>query len=148
LPDEWEGGEARFRLEKKAEIVRRNRNLRMLFDSAMLCTHTIAPLGIETLADALTVVTGNETDPDRLFETAERINCIERAFNVREGITRKDDVLPDRILKEATSELPPFGKEILDQLLDEYYRVSGWDQNGIPKDDYLRSLGLFPLSPR
>ena len=70
---------------------------------------------------------------------------IERAFNVREGINRNDDVLPNRILQEATSELPPFGKDALDQLLDEYYRISGWDENGIPRDDYLESLGLLPL---
>jgi aldehyde:ferredoxin oxidoreductase len=142
LPEEWQGGENRFRIEGKAAIVRKNRNLRMLFDSAILCTHTIAPLGIEMLADLLTTVTGNKTDPDGLMKAAERINCTERAFNVREGISRKDDRLPERILKEGTSGLPPFEQKNFDRLLDEYYRISGWDDNGIPKREYLESLGL------
>ncbi len=114
----------------------------MVFDSGILCTHTISPLGMETLADILRVVTGYKGGPDELFETGERINCLERAFNTREGITLKDDMLPDRILNEGTSDLPSYEKESLDKLLDEYYKISGWDDQGIPKEDYLQSIGL------
>ena len=142
LPDEWQSPEERFQLSKKAEIVKKNRNLRMVFDSCILCTHTVAPLGMDTLADILKAVIGFRGGPDELFETGERINCLERAFNTREGITRIDDMLPDRILNEGTSDLPPYGRESLDKLLDEYYRISGWDENGIPKEEYLQSIGL------
>lgn len=97
---------------------------------------------IETFAKIIASVTGFHADPDSLIESAERINCIERAFNVREGISRKDDVLPNRILEESTSELPPFERASMDQLLDEYYKISGWDDNGIPKNEYVRFLGM------
>jgi aldehyde:ferredoxin oxidoreductase len=142
LPDEWQTPEERFEWKKKAEIVKQNRNLRMVFDSCILCTHTISPLGMETLADILRVVTGFKGGADELFETGERINCLERAFNTREGITRNDDMLPDRILSEGTSDLPSYEKELLNKLLDEYYKISGWDDRGIPKEDYLKAIDL------
>ena len=78
----------------------------MFFDSAILCTHTIAPFGIQMLADLLTTVTRKKTDSKGLTKAAQGISCMERAFNVREGIGRKDDVLPKRILTGGISELP------------------------------------------
>ncbi len=146
----WKNGafqleEGRFRIENKAEMVRDHRNLRMLFDSGMLCTHGAAPLGLETYAEILSSVIRHEFDAEGLHDCAERINCTERAFNVREGVSRKDDTLPERLLKDGTGELPPFGQEAFDRLLDAYYHLSGWDSNGIPRKSYLEQLGLEAL---
>jgi aldehyde:ferredoxin oxidoreductase len=64
-------------------------------------------------------------------------------YNYRLGLTRKDDTLADRILKEprktggAPTQLPP-----LDEMLEEYYAVRGWDDNGIPTANKLKELDL------
>lgn len=66
-------------------------------------------------------------------------------FNVREGMTRKDDQLPQRFektLKEGGSTGESYPKKELDKLLDEYYMLRGWTPEGIPTSEILKRLGL------
>jgi aldehyde:ferredoxin oxidoreductase len=73
----------------------------------------------------------------------ERIYNIERAFNVREGLDRRADVLPERLLKEKLASGPSQGHVVeLEQMLEDYYRIRGWDSNGVPTREKLRELGL------
>jgi aldehyde:ferredoxin oxidoreductase len=65
-------------------------------------------------------------------------------FNLKAGFTRKDDTLPMRILKEPIKTGPSKGEiEELDKMLDDYYKVRGWDKNGIPTNEKLKALGLL-----
>jgi len=66
-------------------------------------------------------------------------------FNVREGITRKDDRLPQRfedVLEEGGSAGESYPQMELEKLLDEYYRLRGWTEDGIPTSETLKRLGL------
>ncbi|RLG47526.1 MAG: aldehyde ferredoxin oxidoreductase [Thermoproteota archaeon] len=96
------------------------------------------------LARALTLVTGREFTEAELRLIGERIVNLQRAFNVRLGITRKDDTLPERFTKEPMPRGPAKGQVVeLDQMLDEYYTCRGWDlETGIPREETLRRLGL------
>jgi aldehyde:ferredoxin oxidoreductase len=80
----------------------------------------------------------------------ERIINLARAFNVREGIGRKDDTLPERFFEEPISEGPAKGlvikKEKFTTILDEYYDLMGWDRNGIPTKTKLMELGLSDVT--
>jgi aldehyde:ferredoxin oxidoreductase len=66
-------------------------------------------------------------------------------FNVREGITRKDDTQPRRLLEEKS---PSPGRAkghvvYLKPMLDEYYQLRNWDvETGIPRNEELHQLGL------
>jgi len=75
---------------------------------------------------------------------AERVFNLERMFNVREGFGRKDDVCPERFLKEPMPDGPSAGQIFeAEQLLEDYYRVRGWDsKTGIPSEAKLKELGL------
>lgn len=83
-----------------------------------------------------------------LMEIGERIYNVERMFLVREGITRKDDTLPERYFSEPT----PGGLEAVrgrvidrsrfEHMLDEYYELHGWDKDGRPLPETLARLGL------
>ncbi|MDI7260582.1 MAG: aldehyde ferredoxin oxidoreductase C-terminal domain-containing protein [Thermodesulfobacteriota bacterium] len=82
------------------------------------------------------------------MRTGERIFNLKRAFNVRRGISRKDDTLPPRILvqkrggKAPTAEnLPPLG-----EMLNEYYQYRGWAEDGIPTKEKLIGLGLEEIA--
>jgi len=81
-----------------------------------------------------------------LNEIGERIYNMERIFNVREGISRKDDTLPYRVMWEEIPRGPLKGQrtsqEKLEELLDSYYQLRGWDKNGIPGAEMLERLGL------
>ncbi|HID91091.1 TPA: hypothetical protein EYP44_03925 [Candidatus Bathyarchaeota archaeon] len=69
---------------------------------------------------------------------------LERCFNVREGIRRRDDTLPQRLLREPVPVGPARGAVCpLEPMLDEYYGLRGWDKKtGAPTPERLRRLGL------
>ena len=93
---------------------------------------------------ALNATTGMRLTERELRKIGERIVNLNRMFNVREGIRRKDDTLPERLLKEPSPEGPPKGHVVeLDQMLDEYYKLRDWDlKTGLPAKKKLRKLDL------
>ena len=81
-----------------------------------------------------------------MLEAGERIWNLERQFNMRAGLTGKDDNLPPRLLKEGAKSGPAKGLvNGLDKMLPEFYEKRGWDEKGYPTQEKLLSLGL-PLS--
>ncbi len=105
-----------------------------------------AGLTPDDLALELSLLTGWNVDGKELLRIGERGYNVQRLYNVREGISRKDDYLPKRVLSK-----PEFGKysnvdectiKDFDFMLDEYYEARGWDKNGIPKIEKLKELDL------
>ena len=91
-------------------------------------------------------VTGWALNLAEVESIGERIYNLERAFNCREGVSRKDDNLPLRVSNEPIPSgasqgmfCPP---QEFNGMLDEYYRLRGWNANGIPSAEKLRDLGL------
>jgi aldehyde:ferredoxin oxidoreductase len=86
------------------------------------------------------------TDDAYLKKVGERMFNLERAFNVREGFSRKQDTLPKRILNEPlhTRKAPGEGQIVShqDEFLDKYYQLRGWTKDGIPTEKKLKELGL------
>jgi aldehyde:ferredoxin oxidoreductase len=76
----------------------------------------------------------------------ERIYNLERAFNCREGVSRKDDALPFRTSRQPIPDGPSKGMHTppdeFKGMLEEYYRLRGWDTNGIPTGEKLMALDL------
>ncbi|KUO49390.1 MAG: hypothetical protein APF76_08440 [Desulfitibacter sp. BRH_c19] len=111
----------------------------------------------EDISSGLTAL-GQKYTTDELVKAGERIVNLERMYNVRLGLNRKDDQLPKRFLKEAINVykmvadddfiLHPkeaIKKDLvvhLDEMLDDYYRLRGWDNNGVPTEEKLKELGL------
>lgn len=88
--------------------------------------------------------------PKELRTIGERIYTLERMMLVKDGISRKDDTLPQRYFNEPIPEGPAQGEVILEkefsEMLDEYYRLHHWDSNGMPKRKAIRNLGLDEFS--
>jgi aldehyde:ferredoxin oxidoreductase len=137
-----------FAEEGKAEIVKFNQEMGSISDSAITCFFPF-DIGIfkpGTIGKLLAAATGEEaySELDELLRVGERICNLERAYNIREGFGRKDDTLPKRILNEPISRGPAEGQRIedLEGFLDEFYRICGWQANGVPRPDHLKELGL------
>jgi aldehyde:ferredoxin oxidoreductase len=100
----------------------------------------------ENYVKMINAVTGWNGTLEELEKTGERIYNLERAFNCREGISRKDDALPYRTSRERIPEGPSKGMftppDEFQGMLEEYYRLRGWDSNGIPTGEKLMALGL------
>ena len=94
----------------------------------------------------ISLATGLTLSPKGLKSVGERIYTLERTLLVADGLSRKDDSLPARYFEEPVAEGPAAGSVIdrtrFQQMLDEYYRLHGWDRNGIPTKPTLRKLGL------
>lgn len=92
-----------------------------------------------------------------LMEVGERIINLERMYNYRHGLSREDDILPERFLNEPVDvykeEDGVLVDEVykenltvdLDEMLDEYYKIRDWNQNGIPTPKILKELNLKSL---
>jgi len=104
----------------------------------------------ENYAEMVNAVTGWNLTADDVERIGERICNLERAFNVREGISRQQDRLPPRVMEEPVPSGPHQGmhcsREELDAMLDEYYQLRGWTDQGIPTKDKLRELGLDSIA--
>lgn len=79
----------------------------------------------------LTYITGQTFSSGHLQEIGGRIFNLERMYNLREGLTAKDDTLPPRILNESIYETMDAGHPLAD-LLPRYYKLRGWNNDGIP----------------
>ncbi len=97
-------------------------------------------------AAMIRAVTGWDVTVDEVERVGERIVNLERLFNVREGVRRHDDVLPWKVMHEPIPAGPSAGMycppDELSAMLDEYYRLRGWDTDGVPTRARLSSLGL------
>jgi aldehyde:ferredoxin oxidoreductase len=75
--------------------------------------------------------------------TGERITNLKRMFSVKRGVSRKDDILPARILTQRLTSGGTRGNLFhLGAMLNEYYSVRGWSEEGIPTREKLIELGL------
>jgi aldehyde:ferredoxin oxidoreductase len=89
------------------------------------------------------VCEGDWSTEARMVETGERIWNLEKLFNLKAGLGKKDDTLPKRILEEPAD--VGTGKGLvcrLDEMLPEYYAINGWDAEGVPTRDTLGRLGI------
>jgi len=133
----------RYSIEGKAEIVALFQDISAAVDSLVLCRFLQFAISIDTFKDILNVVTGLDYTEEELLEVGTRIYNLERKFNSEAGLTRKDDMLPPRFLEEELSEGASRNRVVqLDEMLDRYYKLRGWDENGVPKKETLQNLGI------
>jgi aldehyde:ferredoxin oxidoreductase len=137
----------RFANQGKAGIVANHQNTSAVVDSLVLCKFTNMAVSVEFFARLLTAVSGLDFSADDLMKVGERTWNMERLYNLREGFTKADDTLPKRMLEEPVSAGPSEGHTVrLESMLDEYYQFRGWDENGVPKENKLKELGLDNLA--
>lgn len=123
-------------------------NMMGILDSLKMCKFPFSVTSLDDILVWLNGITGWDVNREELFETGARIFNLKRVFNVACGLTREDDSLPERILKEprgtggSADTLPD-----LQFQLDEYYPARGWSSSGIPLPETLRSLGLEDCIP-
>ena len=120
-------------------------------DTAVLCQFVYGPAwqvyGPKDQAELMRATTGWEWTVDDVQKVGERRLNMLRAFNAREGTGREKDTLPKRIfdepLKGGASDGVSVTRKELDDALDMYYEMCGWDvATGKPTPAKLEELGL------
>jgi len=93
-------------------------------------------------AQSLKLATGMPFTAGKFLQAGERAFNMDRLFNLREGLTAADDTLCDRLTKTPQDPNKPDTVVPLDKMLPRYYKVRGWDKNGVPTPRKLKKLGI------
>ncbi len=110
-------------------------------DSLVVCKFAFFGAGEEEYANILSAVTGVDYTSEDLMRVGERIWNVERQYNLREGFSKDDDTLPERFFEDEVNGRVIDREEFL-KTLDEYYRMRGWDENGVPTKRTMKRLGI------
>ncbi len=135
--------ERRFAVEGQAETTSKLQDFVSTINALIICCLLGRERKISHLIEWFNLTTGWDMDLKEFLMIGERIFNLKRAFNVRRGISRKDDTLPARILTKkrgtgGAAESLPF----LGLMLSDYYAYRGWSEEGIPRKEKLAELGL------
>ncbi len=144
----------RLKAEKgRGKLVRDMEDVYSLIDSFIVCKFSRGTYYNELpdMARLYSNVTGIDMTPEELKRSGERINTVGRLINVREGLGRKDDTLPWKVMNMPIPDEGPVKGAVvtqpeLDLLLDDYYEARGWTLEGVPKTEKLKELGMDDLA--
>ena len=129
--------------EGKPELVKAFQDATSVFDSAGICIFTSFAWTLTDVQPQVQAACEGDWSMDKLNEVGERIWNMERQFNLAAGLTAKDDDLPPRLKTEPAKTGPAKGLvNGIDKMRPEYYKIRGWDANGVPEKATLERLGL------
>ncbi|SDB42346.1 aldehyde:ferredoxin oxidoreductase [Desulfonatronum thiosulfatophilum] len=147
---EWRGKPVQaLALEGKAELVVALQNYLAGTDCLVKCDFGAMGVRPETYARLLNTATGMDVDADFFDLLGERIWNTTRVFNLREGMDITQERLPKRFVQDPLPSGPHKGHRITDEdmrsLLQDYYRVRNWDEQGRPTPETLERTGVQTL---
>jgi len=141
----WEGID-RFSGVGKGPMVATMENFMCVYDSVGLCKFSRGFYLIAKLPEVIEAITGLKFSEDELLKIGERIHNMKGNFNAREGVLRKDWLLPPRILEDPIPEGVSKGHKIsveeMNMMLDDYMKARGWTKDGVPTPEKLAELGI------
>ncbi|WP_227764800.1 aldehyde ferredoxin oxidoreductase family protein [Zhaonella formicivorans] len=147
----WKGYEDTFELDdEKVRFAFDSQCYFSILDTLCLCQFVWGPCwelyGPSDLIDLCKYGIGWETSLFELMRVGERRINMMRYFNAREGFTKADDYLPERMftpLPDGPSKGVCVDKEKFATALNTYYQFAGWDpETGNPTEATLRKLSL------
>jgi aldehyde:ferredoxin oxidoreductase len=135
-------------IQSRIELVDKvihGQNISEILDSLILCRFSFI-MNVYSLDDLLsfyTLTTGNKISKEEFLKIGERSFNLKRLINFRQGMKAYEDRLPEIILN--TPRIVQGQKrsiENFDSLIEEFYKARGWNEEGFPKKDKLKELGL------
>jgi aldehyde:ferredoxin oxidoreductase len=137
-----------YQIVGKAEFTAKLQDLMCIMDALIICRFSQVgkAVNVTNHVDWLNLTTGWDMDIPEYMQVGEKLFNLKRMYNVRLGVSRKDDFLPYRFMtlnregEDLTNQLPPMGK-----LLSDYYAYRKWSEDGIPMPEKLEELGLDDL---
>ncbi len=128
---------------EKVRILTYYSNWQNLSNALLICY--FLPWDYIDIPEIVRAVTGWNSSTWELMKVGERITTMARVFNVREGFSKKDDWLPERFFQPHTSgaladtALQP---DKLQNAITMYYKMMGWNEDGIPTITKLEELDV------
>jgi aldehyde:ferredoxin oxidoreductase len=120
-------------IENKAQLFLEFETRLTFFDMLVLCRFYRDFYLWDKLAEVVRMVTGLDADERALKEKAMAVADLIRRFNLREGLTPADDRLPPFLHRPLQDSGKVITEAEMETLLQDYYRLHGWDEMGVPK---------------
>ena len=121
-------------IEGKAELFIDFEERLALHDMLIVCRFYRDLYMWDELSEIIEATTGMKMDKPYLKKTASYVIDLTRRFNIREGVTKKDDTLPNRFFDEPLGEEKKvLRREDFNRMLADYYRLRGWSEQGVPQ---------------
>jgi len=135
-PKAYDQGKVQLAIDREDE--------KAVVDSAVICFFTLFGMRLKEVYQMIEPCTGfNYGSVRELKNLGARVVSLTRMFNVREGFERKDDTLPKRFLENPLPDGPAKGEVVhLEPMVQAYYELRGWDENGVPTSETLKSLQI------
>jgi aldehyde:ferredoxin oxidoreductase len=132
--------------ENKAAMVKKGQDVVNAIFTLISCRFHEFITPHQFYPDFIKAAAGIDITLDEFYTLGERIWNLEKLFNLKSGLTRENDTLPERCFSEPVkgdnSESSVIDYDKWQDMLTEYYDLRGWDYNGIPKPEKLKALGL------
>jgi len=133
-PLEWKG---------KGELTVIFQNVHTMTDCLDICKFATFSESLDTFAEQYSAMTGVQVDANYLLEVGERVWNLERYYNNLAGFREGSDYLPQRFLTEPSTSIGSEGHVCeLELMLEDYYRIRGWE-NGVVPESKLRELEII-----
>ncbi len=149
VPELFQGVLDRFTVRGKAPTLKDFHQLFTLYDCMVLCkfgARNAFANSWDNMVMLCNAATGFNYTLDEIKRIGARGWTVERMFNLREGLTKKDDTLPERLFTLPIPEGPSKGavvnKADFEKELEEYYKLWGWNSEGVPSRESLAALGI------
>ncbi|MTI79685.1 MAG: aldehyde ferredoxin oxidoreductase [Firmicutes bacterium] len=135
----------RFSVDQAAQAAYLHQSISTFYNTLTFCKFMIGDGGItlSELCEGLEAITGWKLEAKDLFRVGEAAFTLQRLINVRDGLDRKDDSLPEK-MKMAALVGPRAGEAPTphEKILDDYYKLRGWNEKGVPTAEKLKELEL------
>ena len=145
----FQGTADRFTVKGKAKPLKDLQELFTVLDCMVLCkfgARNAFANSWDNMVMLVNAATGHGYTVDGLKQVGERVWTLERMFNLREGLAKKDDTLPERLFTVPIHDGPSKGAVVnradFESELEAYYAVWGWSPEGIPTPETIKRLGL------
>jgi aldehyde:ferredoxin oxidoreductase len=149
VPELFQGVLDRFTVKGKASTLKDLQELFTVLDCMVLCkfgARNAFANSWDNMVMLVNAATGRDYTIEQLRQVGERVWTLERLFNLREGFSKRDDTLPDRLFTLPIHDGPSKGavvnREDFVNELEAYYALWGWSKDGVPGKEALQRLGL------
>ena len=151
VPELFQGVLDRFTVKGKASPLKELQELFTVLDCMILCkfgARNAFANSWENIVMLVNAATGSDYTVEQLKQVGERVWTLERMYNLREGFSKEDDTLPERLFTTPIHDGPSKGavvdKDDFINELEAYYDLWGWSKEGVPGKEALERLGLSP----
>jgi aldehyde:ferredoxin oxidoreductase len=128
--------------------------LMVLLNSMGLCIRppVLRTIGPSLMAEAFNALYDCDVDENSLLTTAEQVITLQHLFNLEQGQTMNEYCFPERFYTEKVDYVggtrEPLDRQRVDGMIREYFRLRGWDDEGVVRPETLERLSIKPWMKR